>query len=222
MKKFLPNLLITILVATGIFCFSPAQSQNEFGVKGGAIKSGINDKIQSSLFDFGTRSGEVLGIYYKKENIWGLIGIQTEFLYQAKGGTYNIRYLPSEPNETASFYSSDYGYENPDRNYWLKKPQRYHYFSIPILASLSPLKILDVYAGPELNYMFANSSTDYTEWKPNRMGIGLAAGVALKIDTNTKLDIRYSRDLTRVADFGDTDIKNYSWAFTVQRAIFKK
>lgn len=218
------NLTTAGLLLTVLFIISniSVKAQSEFGVKGGFLKSGINDKIESSMFDFGMRSGEVLGLYYKKENILGPIGIQFEFLYQAKGGTYNIQHLSSETDENGFYYSTDYGYQNPNQGYWLKKPQRYHYFSVPVLFTFSPLKVLDIYAGPEFNYMFANSSAEYTEWTPNRFAIGYSAGAALKIDTFTKLDIRYSRDITPVADFGDTDIKNYSWAFTVQRAIFRK
>lgn len=70
--------------------------------------------------------------------------------------------------------------------------------------------------------MFANSSTKFTEWDSNRFSFGFATGAALKIDKDTKLDIRYSHDISRVADFGDTDIKNYGWAFTVQRTLFRK
>ncbi len=82
---------------------------------------------------------------------------------------------------------------------------------MPLLLSFSPLKFLDIY-GPELGYMIGNTSAKYTGWESNKFSPLVLLLVGLKIDQNTNLNIRYSNDLTRVADFGDTDIKNYGWS----------
>ncbi len=216
--QFISALPLFFLLA---FSVNNLKAQSEFGIKGGVNYFGLNDKISSSVFDFEMRSGATFGVFYKQHHLLGPVGLQVELLYQQKGGNYYIQHF-DYPESGEGVYLGYYGYENPYRGYWIRKPQRYHYFTLPVLLTVSPVKFLDIYAGPEIGYLFANSSAPYTEWKPSRFSAGLAAGAALKIDKNTKLDIRYSRDLTRIADFGDTDIKNYGWAFTVQRTLFRK
>ena len=197
------------------------KAQSEFGIKGGVNTSGLNDKISSTVFDFQKRSGATFGVYYKKHDLAGPLGLQVELLYQQKGGNYFIQHFEStESGEGA--YTGYYGYDNPYTGYWSRRSQRYHYVTLPVLLTVSPIKFLDIYAGGEMGYLLAKSGSPYTGWTTNRFAAGIAAGAALKIDKNTKLDIRYSRDLTRVADFGDTDIKNYGLAFTVQRSLFIK
>ena len=204
-----------ILLFSLLFAFNEnIYAQSEIGVKGGATYFGLNNKINSTVFDFEMRSGLQFGIYYKMHNLLGPIGLQTEFLFQQKGGNFYIRQHENGYPE--------FGYDNPGSGYWIRRPQRYNYFSIPILLTVTPLKFLDIYAGPEIGYLF-DSNAKPTDWETNRFSAGVSAGAAFKIDKNTKLDIRYSKDLTRIADFGDTDIKNYGWAFTIQRALlFRK
>ena len=203
------------------FSGNALKAQSEFGIKGGVNYFGLNDKISSTVFDFQKRSGATFGVYYKKHDLAGPLGLQVELLYQQKGGHYFIQHFDTSESEEGA-YTGYYGYDNPYTGYWSRRSQRYHYVTLPVLLTVSPLKFLDIYAGGEMGYLFARSGSPYTGWTTNRFTTGIAAGTALKIDPHTKLDIRYSRDVTRVADFGDSDIKNYGWAFTVQRSLFSK
>lgn len=210
------NQLITIIA---IFLFTgllhhKTLAQSEFGVIGGVNVTGINKDYSGLAFDFETRTGGILGVYYKKYGLIGPVAFQGELLYQQKGGIFKFNHVCDD--------GYNYGYVEEENRTWLIKNQRYHYLTMPLLLSFSPTKFLDIYAGPELGYMIGNTSAKYTGWESNKFSAGITAGVGLKIDQNTNLNIRYSNDLTRVADFGDTDIKNYGWSFTIQRALFKK
>lgn len=211
-------LLISLLVLS-----KNGYAQSELGIKGGATYFGLNKDISSVAFDFEMRSGITLGAYYKKKNLLDPLDLQVELLYQQKGGNYFIKSFPGENGGEYYNQPGYYGYTDKWSGYWMRKSQRFHYFSLPVLLSFSPVKFLDVYAGPEIGYLFANSGSPHLGWDPTRFSFGLTGGVAFKIDKYTKLDVRYSTDLTRIADFGDTDIKNYGWQFTVKRALlFRK
>jgi len=213
-----------ILFFSLLFAFNTnIYAQSEIGVKGGSTYFGFNKDISSVVYDFEMRSGIALGAYYKKKNLLGPIDLQIELLYQQKGGNYFIKTFPGENGGEYYNQPGYYGYTDKWAGYWMRKSQRFHYFSLPVLLSFSPVKFLDIYAGPEIGYLFSNSGSPHLGWEPTRFSAGLTGGAAFKIDKYTKLDIRYSNDLTRIADFGDTDIKNYGWVFTIQRALlFRK
>lgn len=215
---------ISVLLLLCIFASYPCKllkAQTEFGVKGGALYTGINKDIQSLVFDFDMRGGVTFGAFYKVHNLLGPVGLQAELLYQLKGGNFYIEHTSNEDLNNDGI-PDNWGYFDVYNRYWMRKPQIYHYLSLPLLLTWSPVEFMDIYAGPEIGYMIANSSKGFQMWEPEKFSCGISAGVALKIDENTKLDIRYSNDLTKLHDFGDTDIKNYGWAFTVQRTLFRK
>lgn len=209
------------LFLVAIISVKTLQAQSEFGLKGGALYTGINKNIQSNVFDYEMRGGVTFGAFYKIHNLLGPIGLQAELLYQYKGGNLYIEQICTADANNDGF-PDYYGYYDKYSRPWLRKPALYHYLTLPVLITWSPVKFMDIYAGPEIGYMIANSSKGYPAWEPNRFSAGISAGVAFKIDENTKLDVRYSNDLTKLQDFGDTDIKNYGWAFTVQRTLFRK
>ena len=222
MKKISPNLLATILVVIGILCFHPAKSQTEFGVKGGLLFSNINAANNNSNVDFENKNGLTLGVFYKKD-LFGPVGLQTEILYQLKGAkSYMAKYEFYDPNE--------YSYEEytqllnaPDSYY--RDKEHHHYFTLPVLLTIKTTKFLDLYAGPEFGYLFSLERNWEESGNLNRFSAGIAAGISLKLCEKTRLDFRYSTDLTRYDTLGknsSVDLKNYGFAFTIQQTIFRK
>jgi len=93
------NILSYATVIIFLFAISPVNSlkaQSEFGVKGGALYSGLKLSEESSMFDFQNSSGFSLGAFYTKNNLVGPIGLQIELLYQMKGANIYIQ-QPSIP-----------------------------------------------------------------------------------------------------------------------------
>ncbi|MGC9353910.1 MAG: outer membrane beta-barrel protein, partial [Mariniphaga sp.] len=105
---------------------------------------------------------------------------------------------------------------------WLRATEHYHYLSLPVLLTVTPVKFLDIYAGPELGYLLSFSENRMVTGDLNRFSAGLATGLALKLSKNTKLDFRYSSDFTTLYDMGSTNLKNQAFSFSVQQALFKK
>lgn len=193
-------------------------AQTEFGVKGGALYSGFRDDYQGVIFDFERKSGFLMGVYFTKKNLLGPVGLQTEFLYQLKGANTYILY---HGDENSGGYPG-YGYFDKSSAPWLRDTEHYHYLSVPVLFTVSPLKFLDIYGGPELGYLLSFSKNRRVTGELNRFSAGLATGLALKLGENTKLDFRYSTDFTTVYDMGSTNLKNQAFSFSVQQALFKK
>lgn len=207
--------LVGCFVAFGL---ESLQAQTEFGVKGGALYSGFRDDYQGMTFDFERKSGFLMGVYFNKKNLLGPVGLQTELLYQLKGANTYILYHDSE----SSGGYAGFGYFDKSSAPWLRDTENYHYLSVPVLLTVSPLKFLDIYAGPELGYLLSFSKNRRVTGDLNRFSAGLAAGLALKLSENTKLDFRYSSDFTTLYDMGSTNLKNQSFSFSVQQALFKK
>lgn len=196
-------------------------AQTEMGIKGGVLFSGINKNYNGAVFDFEPRTGFAAGIFLKRNNLLGPIGLQTELLYQLKGGDYYIMNFGTGTYGSSGGYYGGYGYAGNGNISWLRRSEKYHYLSLPLLVTFSPLKFLDVYAGPEAGYMISNSLTSLSGDDLNNLSAGLTAGIIVKISDNTKLDLRYSEDFTRLHDFGDSDIKNYSFTIGLQKTLFR-
>lgn len=197
-------------------------AQTEVGIKGGVLFSGINKNYNGAVFDFETRTGFAAGVFLKRNNLLGPIGLQTELLYQLKGGDYYMMYFGTGTYGSSGGYYGGYGYAGNGDIPWLRRSEKYHYLSMPLLVTFSPLKFLDIYAGPEAGYMISNSLISLSENNLNHLSAGLTAGIILKISDNTKLDLRYSEDFTRLHEFGDPDIKNYSFTIGLQKTLFGK
>jgi hypothetical protein len=134
-----------------VFGLKSLQAQTEFGVKGGALYSGFGDNYQGITFDFERKSGFLLGVYFNQKNLLGPVGLQTELLYQLKGANTYILYHDSE---NSGGYA-DFGYFDKSSAPWLRATEHYHYLSLPVLLTVTPVKFLDIYAGPELGYLLS-------------------------------------------------------------------
>ncbi len=192
-------------------------AQTEFGVKGGSLYSWFRNDYQGMLFDFDQKSGIMAGVYFKKHDLLGPVGLQTEFLYQLKGANTYILYHGAENSGGYSI-----GYFDKSKAPWIRNTEHYHYFSIPVLFSFSPVKFLDIYAGPDFGYLFSFPEKRLGAGDLNRFSLGLATGMALKLSENSKVDFRYSSDFTTLYDTGSTKLQNQAFSFSVQHALFKK
>jgi hypothetical protein len=214
---------IAFLFLVTIFSAKSVKAQSEFGVKGGALYSGFKPIHYFNSLSFDYHSGFELGLFYKKSELLGPIGFQTEFLYQLKGANFNIftsdygyGYTPYGYGSNAT-YTGGYGYGNSS---FMISKQKYHYFTIPVLLTVSPFKFLEVYGGGEIGYMFASSKDRFME--KNNFRAGFALGANLKLGENTRLDFRYSQDITSLVDFGDEKLKSRSFSVSVQQTLFRK
>jgi hypothetical protein len=218
MKNKNLKIKIFLMGCCAIFGFESLRAQTEFGVKGGALYSGFRDDYPGMTFDFERKSGFLMGVYFKKHNLLGPVGLQTEFLYQLKGANTYILY---HDDENSGGYPG-FGYFDKSSAPWLRDTENYHYLSVPVLLTFSPLKFLNIYAGPELGYLLSFSKNRRVTGDLNRFSAGLATGLALKLGENTKLDFRFSSDFTTVYDMGSTNLKNQTYSFSVQQALFRK
>ena len=56
----------------------------------------------------------------------------------------------------------------------------------------------------------------------NNFRAGLVFGANLKLGDNTRLDFRYSPDLTSIVEYNNVDLKNRSFSVSVQQTLFRK
>lgn len=209
---------IAFLFLVSILPLNSLKAQSEFGVKGGALYSGFKPIHYFNSLSFDYHSGFELGFFYKIPELLGPIGFQTEFLYQLKGAHINIFTSDYGYNPYGyGGYTGGYGYSNPS---FMTSKQKYHYFTIPVLLTVSPFKFLEVYGGAEIGYMFASSKDRFME--QNKFRAGLAFGANLKLGDNTRLDFRYSPDLTTFLEFDEEDLKSRSFSVSVQQTLFRK
>ena len=96
--KFQKNHISVLLLLCFIagYPVNSVKAQSEFGVKGGALYTGLKLGEESTMFDFQNSSGFSLGAFYTKNNLIGPIGLQMELLYQMKGANIYIQ-QPSLP-----------------------------------------------------------------------------------------------------------------------------
>lgn len=222
-------LIITILVQT-------LQAQSEFGLKGGALYSGLKSENLNSLFDLQNSSGFSIGAFYEKHNLIGPIGFQAEFLYQMKGANIFIQHpdLTIQGNgvqnsgDGFSYFRNGSYLHTLDPVLWDRHQERYHYFSLPVLLTFPPTKFLDIYSGFELGYMFAKSvvySSDYNLMilgDINKFSASWILGTKVRLGDKTKLDFRYSSNLVPLYEMGNSNIKDHSFSVSVQQTLFRK
>lgn len=211
-----------------------ANAQTEFGVKGGPLFTNWRHDHNGSAFKTETKTGVSAGVFYRINNLLGPINFQAEFLYQLKGANTfispNIGSSGYSPYGYDSYgYGSAYGYSSYGYGYnngngpWLTGQESFHYFNIPLLASVTAFKVIDFYAGPEIGYMFSTSDIRRLSWgDAKKFSAGASAGIAIHLGVNTKLDLRYSTDFTTLSDAGTTEFRNQSFAFMVQQTLFSK
>jgi hypothetical protein len=222
MKNNLPKLAFLLPFLFILFSFHQVQSQTEFGLKGGILFSNIDALKNNSNVDFENKNGLTFGVFYKK-NLFGPVSIQTELLYQLKGANYFIeKYVYYNP---ADYSAEEYSQLlNAPKSYY-KDKEHLHYFSLPVLFQLKTTKFLDLYAGPELGYLFSRKSNWEETGNLNRFSTGFAGGATLKLSDKTKMDFRYSRDLTKFDTLdknSSIDLKNHGFSVTLQQTLFGK
>ena len=228
------NYAIAFLFLVVIFSTKSLNAQSEFGVKGGALYSGLKLGEESTLFDFQNSSGFSLGAFYAKNNLVGPIGLQIELLYQMKGANIYLQ-QPSIPTpgigENLNWFEyyrrgSFLGTTSPVS--WDRHQERYHYFSLPILLTFQPAKFLDVYSGFELGYMFAKTNVYSSKQnhlilgEPNRFSASWVAGTAFKLSENTRLDFRYSSNINTLYKMFNSDIKDHSFSISIEQSLWRK
>jgi hypothetical protein len=218
------NYAIAFLFLVAIFSAKSLRAQSEFGVKGGTLYTGFNKTNVGSMFSFEKKNGVELGMFYKLNNFLGPIGLQTELLYQLKGANLDILYSFPTNSETGDYgYGGDgYGYSNGKLSPHRTFTQNLHYISLPVLLTVTPVKFLDIFAGPQFGYLAGTSGDRIQTSDYERFSAGITGGIALNLGINTKLDFRYSRDFTTSYDMGQTDLKNQNFSISVQQTLFRK
>jgi hypothetical protein len=228
-------------------------AQTEFGVKGGPLFTNWRHDHSGSGFKTETKTGVSAGGFYRINNLLGPVNFQAEFLYQLKGaktfitsntgssgynpygyssygygyGGYGFGYSAYGYSGYSGYsgyggYGSGYGYDNGNGP-WITGQESFHYFNIPLLASVTAFKVIDFYAGPEIGYMFAATGYRRLAWgEVKKFSAGVSTGIAIHLGVNTKLDLRYSTNFTTLSEAGTTEFRNQSFAFTVQQTLFRK
>lgn len=212
-------ILMLIFILFGFISTQSVKAQSEFGVKGGILFSNIDRGGLNSNLSFKRQEGLSAGVFYKKNNLLGPIGFQSEFLYQLKGAEVFMKVV--DPGS--------YGYDsniNQLAPAYYHSQEKLHYFSMPLLLTVKTTKFLDFYAGPELNYLFKMNSDRVQTDHLNRFSLGIATGIDLKLGDNTHLDFRYTYDLTPYDNMGENQypakLKNYGFAVSVKQTLFRK
>lgn len=225
---------VAFLFIVTILPVNSLKAQSEFGVKGGALYTGLKLGEESSLFDFQNSSGFSLGAFYTKNKLVGPIGLQMELLYQMKGANIYIQQpsIPTPGNgENLNWFEyyrrgSFLGTTSPVS--WDRHQEKYHYFSLPILLTFQPAKFLDVYSGVELGYMFAKTNIYSSKQnqlilgEPDRFSASWVAGAKVRLGDKTKLDFRYSGNLIPLYEIRNTDIKDHSFSISIEQSLWRK
>lgn len=225
---------IAFLLLVAIIPMNSVKAQSEFGLKGGALYSGLKLGEESYLFDFQNSSGFSLGAFYTKNNLVGPIGLQIELLYQMKGANIYIE----QPGITTPGNGENLNWFQYYRKRsilastapvnWDRHQEKYHYFSLPILLTFQPAKFLDVYSGVELGYMFAKTNIYSSNLnhlmlgEPNRFSASWIAGAKVRLGDKTNLDFRYSGNLVPLYEIRNTDIKDNSFSISIEQSLWRK
>ncbi len=214
-----------ILVAL-TFCFwlysTHLKAQSEVGVKGGILFSDIKAADNNSNVEIEKRDGVAIGAFYKKKNIIGPVGFQTELLYQLKGANYFIE----NNNINGSTQSDEYisTLIDASKSYY-KSSEKLHYLTVPLMLEVNTSKFLDIYAGPELGYLISQKTNRQTTDELSRFSAGVVMGATFRLCENTNLDFRYSTDFTAFDKLGKgslTELRNEGFTITIQYTIFMK
>jgi hypothetical protein len=217
MKAKIQSILI---IALPLLFYYPNESmaQSETGIKGGINYSTIIAPNNNSNVEIERRDGIVLGGFYKKNNVLGPIGFQTELLYEQKGANYFIENIDLSQYPVEAFITPD----NSPKSYF-RSNEKLHYLTLPLLLNVNATNFLDIYAGPELSYLLSQKTNREETDELNQFSAGVVMGATLRLCENTKLDFRYSSDFTSFDKLGknsDVDMRNRSFTITIQQTIF--
>lgn len=211
-------------ITLAVFCLffvsidSKAQTKAEFGLKGGILFSNIHAIDNNSNFEFEKKDGLTLGMFYKKSDLLGPLGFQTELLYQMKGANVFMELYDILPDQGQGSNIELTGAYYRDK-------EQLHYLTIPLLLTVRTAKFLDFYAGPEFGYLLSYKSKRQETGEMNRFSVGVAVGATLKICEKTHLDFRFSSDFTsydKLNKYNSTELKNYGFGITIHQTLTRK
>lgn len=211
-------------ITLAVFCLffvsidSKAQTKAEFGLKGGILFSNIHAIDNNSNFEFEKKDGLTLGMFYKKSDLLGPLGFQTELLYQMKGANVFMEHYDILPDQGQGSNIELTGAYYRDK-------EQLHYLTIPLLLTVRTAKFLDFYAGPEFGYLLSYKSKRQETGEMNRFSVGVAVGATLKICEKTHLDFRFSSDFTsydKLNKYNSTELKNYGFGITIHQTLTRK
>lgn len=194
------------------------KAQSEFGVKGGILFSNINAIDNNSNFEFEKKEGLTVGAYYKKRDLLGPAGFQTEFLYQMKGANILMEHYEILPDEGQGSKIE------MTEAYYLNK-EKLNYLTLPLLLTVRTTKFLELYAGLEFGYLLSYKSIRKETGEVNRFSAGVVSGATLKLCENTSLDFRFSNDFTsfdKLSNYNSTILKNYGFGISIQQTLSSK
>ena len=221
-KSILIPASFILLFAVSLLNTQSVKAQDEFGLKGGIIYSNIYRSGPKSNVDFDFKDGLSAGIFYKR-NLSGKFGFQSEILYQQKGAEVTITPIDGSLGSGYSPYANEGNSGSVSIPYSTK--EKLHYLSLPLLVSFKPANFLELFAGPEINYLFSMNSNRLKTDNLNRFSPGISAGARFNLGKNTALDFRYSFDLIHYDNMGDSThpakLKTNSFAITLQQSLFK-
>lgn len=209
---------IAFLFLIAVIPVKTLKAQSEFGVKGGILFSNIKAVDNNSNIEFEKKDGLSVGAFYKKRNLLGPVGFQTEFLYQMKGANVFMEKYEILPD-------AGQGSQIEMSGAYYRDKEQLHYFTLPLLLTVRTTKFLDLYAGPELGYLFSFKNSRLVTGEMKRFSVGVALGATLKLCENTHLDFRYSTDFTSFGTLGkisSIEKKNYGFGITINQTLFKK
>lgn len=212
------SITLAVLCLLFVSIDSKAQIQAEFGLKGGILFSNIHAIDNNSNIEFEKKDGITLGMFYKKGDLLGPLGFQTELLYQMKGANIFMEHYEILPDEGQGSNIEMTGAYYRDK-------EQLHYLTLPLLLTVRTTKFLDIYAGPELGYLLSYKSIRQETGEMNRFSAGVAVGATLKICEKTHLDFRFSSDFTsydKSFKNSSTDLKNYGFGITIQQTLTRK
>ena len=209
------SITLAVLCLSFVSIDSKAQTKAEFGLKGGILFSNIHANDNNSNFEFEKKDGLTLGLFYKKSDLLGPLGFQTELLYQMKGANIFMEHYEILPDEGQ-------GSQIEKTGAYYRNKEQLHYLTLPLLLTVRTAKFLDFYAGPELGYLLSHKSIRQETGEMNRFSAGVALGATLKLCEKTHLDFRFSTDLTsydKSFKNSSTDLKNYGFGITIQQTL---
>ena len=222
MKQTLAFLTLSFLFC-GIFYSGRLNAQNDLGIIGGLNFNKFHFANNISNVSFEKRDGFTIGVFYRKNNLLGPVGFQTELLYQLKGSNYFIEVTDTEGNGAYGY--SDYFSSRLTPKSYYRDHENLHYLTIPLLLTFKTTKFLDLYAGPEFGYLMDFNSNREKSGEMNRISAGAAFGASVKLCDQLNMDFRYSTDLTsfdKLSKGSTIDLKNQGFSVTLRKTLFSK
>lgn len=223
MKSITLTFLFLSVLFCGVFSSGRLYAQNEIGITGGLNFNKFRSGNNNSNVSFEKRDGFTLGAFYRKNNLLGPVGFQTELLYQLKGSNYFIEVVNTE--SSGAYGNPDFFSPGINPKSYYRDHENLHYLTIPLLLTFKTTKFLDFYTGPELGYLVDFKSNREKSGEMNRISAGAVFGASVKLCDQLDLDFRYSTDLTsfdKLSKGSTIDLKNQGFSVSLRKTLFSK